>query len=130
MEENVFVERGHPTLFFFFFWQVIRFTDIKNGSPSTGEAYSGQTNQVQKWHGSRKEENDWFHKANSQSTKVLKKNNLRSDMDLSLSSKHLLFLSLQRLTLDNGGQLSIYDHSNDGQSTLANKLGVPQLTLA
>ena len=57
-----------------------------------------QTNQVQKLNksrNSRKEENDWFCKANSQSTKFLKKNNLRSDMDLSLSSKHLFF-SIQR----------------------------------
>jgi len=29
------------------------------------------------------EENNWFHKADNQSKKVLKKNNLRSGMDLS-----------------------------------------------
>ena len=42
------------------------------------------------------EENDWFCKADNQSKKVIKKYNLRSGMDLSESSKHLLFLSLQR----------------------------------
>jgi len=71
----------------------------KKEHPSTQEMYRGQTNQVQKLHksrNSRKEENDWFRKANSQSTKVLKKNNLKSNMDLTLSSKNLLFLSLQR----------------------------------
>ena len=63
------------------------------------EVYRGQTNQVQKLHksrNSRKEVNDWFCKVDSQSTKVLKKNSLRFDMDLSLSLKHLLFLPLQR----------------------------------
>ena len=68
---------------------VIRFIDIKKKGRLL--CTRGQTNQVQKLHklrNSRKEENDWFYKANSQSTKVLKKNNLRSDMDLSLSSKH------------------------------------------
>ena len=47
----------------------------KKGRPSTQEVYRGQTNQGQKLHksrNSRKEENDWFLKADSQSTKVLK----------------------------------------------------------
>ena len=59
----------------------------------------GSTNQIQKLHESRKsmkEGNDCFCKANNQSDKVLKKNSLRSRIDLSISSKHLLFLSLQK----------------------------------
>ena len=52
-------------------------------------------NRVNKSSKSRKEVNDWFGKADNQSNKVLKKNNFRSGMDLSLSSKHVLFLSLQ-----------------------------------
>ena len=65
---------------------VIRFIDIKKkGRLLCTRGQTSQTNQVQKLHKLRnsiKEENDWFCKANSQSTKVLKKNNLRSDMDL------------------------------------------------
>ena len=58
----------------------------------------GVNNQVQKLQESRKsrkEENDWFCKVANQSNKVLKENNLRYVMNFSLSSKHLLFLSLQ-----------------------------------
>ena len=61
--------------------------------------YIGVYNQFQKLHKSSKsriENKDWFLKADNQSNKVLKKNNLRSGIVLSLSSKHLLFLSLQR----------------------------------
>ena len=53
--------------------------------------YKNQGNQDKK-----KKKNDWFRITANQSNKVLKKNNLRSGMDISLSSKHLLFLSLQR----------------------------------
>ena len=67
--------------------------------------------------------------ANNQSIKVLKKNNLRSDIVLSLSSKHLLFFSLQRHCI-NGEQLPICDQFNDDQTDLANKLEAQQQTLA
>ena len=55
---------------------------------------------------SRKEENDWFCKVANQSNKVLKKKSLRSGMDLSLSSKHLLFLSLQRHHIKQRGTIN------------------------
>ena len=67
--------------------------------PSTQGVYKGSNNQEQKLQESkksRKEGKDWFCKAANQSIKVLKKNCFKSDMDLSLSSKHRLFLSLQR----------------------------------
>ena len=51
----------------------------------------GSTNQVQRLHKlsiSRKEESDWFCKVDNKSDKVIKKNNLRSGIDLSLSSKN------------------------------------------
>ena len=50
--------------------------------------------------------NDWFRKVANQSKKVLKKNNLRSNMDFSLSSKHLLFLSLQRHHIKQWGTIN------------------------
>ena len=62
------------------------------------EVYKGQTNPIQKLHKSRnsgKEENDWLCKDDNQCTKVLKKNNLRSNMDFSLSSKNQLFLGFR-----------------------------------
>ena len=46
---------------------------------------TGVNNLVQKWQESRKtrrEENDWFRKTNNQSNKILKKNSLRSGMDI------------------------------------------------
>uniref|UniRef100_A0A7N2LCF3 Major facilitator superfamily domain-containing protein 12-like n=1 Tax=Quercus lobata TaxID=97700 RepID=A0A7N2LCF3_QUELO len=61
--------------------------------------YKGSNNQEQKLQESkksRKDGKDWFSKAANQSINVLKKNSFKSDMDLSLSSKHRLFLSLQR----------------------------------
>ena len=67
--------------------------------PCTQGVYKGSNNQEQKLQESkksRKDENDWFRNAANQSINVLKKNNFKSDMDLSLSSKHRLFLSLQR----------------------------------
>ena len=51
-------------------------------------------------------------------------------MNLSLSSKHLLFFSSKDTTLNNGEQLTIYDYFDDVQACLANKLGAPQLTTA
>ena len=71
----------------------------KKEHPSTQGVYKGQTVQGQKLQESRKsrkEKNDWFRKVANQFIKVLKKNNFRFGMDLSISSKHLLFLSLQR----------------------------------
>ena len=47
--------------------------------------YIGVYNQFQKLHKSRIENKDWFLKADNQSNKVLKKNNLRSGIVLSLS---------------------------------------------
>ena len=47
-------------------------------------------------------------------------------MDLSISSKHLLFLSLQNTTLSNEEQLTIYNHFNDNQTCLANTLAAPK----
>ena len=52
-------------------------------------------------------------------------------MDLSLSSKHLLFISLQRhhiKQLSNGEKLTICDHFYDDQVCLASKLGAPKQT--
>ena len=60
----------------------------------------------QKLQESRKEENDWFRKVANQSNKVLKKKSLRSSMDLSLSSKHLLFISLQRHHIKQWGTIN------------------------
>ena len=73
-----------------------RFIDIKKGYPSTQGVYRGQIHKLQESRKSKMEENDWFCKADNQSKKVINKYNLRSGMDLSESSKHLLFLSLQR----------------------------------
>ena len=67
--------------------------------PNTQGVYKGSNNQEQKLQQSkksRKDEKDWFRNAASQSINVLRKNSFKSDMDLSLSSKHRLFLSLQR----------------------------------
>ena len=77
--------------------------------PSTQGVYKGSTIQVQKLQESRKsrkEENDWFRIAANQSNNILKKNNLRSSMDLSLSSKHLLFHSLQRPHIEQWGTIN------------------------
>ena len=92
--------------------------------------HKGSTNQVQKLQESRKEENDWFHKAANQSNKVLKKNNLRSGMDLSLSLKHLLFLFLQRHHIKQWGTINHIGPFNDDQACLASKLGATQQTAA
>ena len=79
-----------------------KFIDIKEGGApylSTQGVYKRSNNQEQKLQESRKsrkDKNDWFCNAANQSIKVLKKNSFKSDIDLSLSSKHLLFLSLQR----------------------------------
>ena len=67
--------------------------------PSTQGVYKGLNNQEQKLQESKKtikDEKDWFRNAANQSIKILKKNSFKSDMDLSLSLKHRLFLSLQR----------------------------------
>ena len=71
----------------------------KGEHPSTQGVYMGSNNQEKKLQEpkkSRKDKNDWFRKTTNQSIKVLKKNSFKFDMDLSLSSKHRLFLSLQR----------------------------------
>ena len=71
----------------------------KGEHPSTQGVYKGWNNQEQKLqesNKSRKDKNDRYHNATNQSIKVLKKNCFKSDMDLSLSSKHRLFLPLQR----------------------------------
>ena len=60
--------------------------------------YTGIDNQLQKLHKSSKsiiENKERFLMADSQSKKVLKKNNLRSGIELSVHSKLPLFLSLQ-----------------------------------
>ena len=79
-------------MIFFFFLISKMFIDIKNGEhPSTQGVYKRSNNQEQKLKASkksRKDKNDWFHKAANQSIKVLKKNSFKSDMDLFLSSKH------------------------------------------
>ena len=86
-----------PHVFFFFFFLIIKkFYWYQKGDTLV---HRWRTRGQQKLHESRKsrkEENDWFCKVANQSIKVLKKKSLRSSMDLSLSSKHLLFLSLQR----------------------------------
>ena len=56
--------------------------------PCTQGVYKGSNNQEQKLQESkksRKDEKDWFCNA---AINVLKKNSFKSDMDLSLSSKH------------------------------------------
>ena len=87
--------------FFFFFFLISKSLLIskKGEHPSTQGVYKGSNNQEQKLQESkksRKDKKDWFCKVANQFIKVLKKNSLKSDMDLSLSSKHQLFLSLQR----------------------------------
>jgi len=67
----------------------------KNRHPSTQGVYRGQQIKYKNYKNQENQENDWFRKPNNQSNKVLKKNNLTSSMDLSLFSKHLLFLSSQ-----------------------------------
>ena len=77
---------------FFFFLISKKFIDIKKGEhPSTQGVYKGSNNQEQKLQESkksRKDKKDWFHKVANQSIKVLEKNSFKSEMDLSLSSKH------------------------------------------
>ena len=84
----------------FFFWISNKFYWYqKKNTLVHKECTRGQTIQEQKLQESRKsrkEKNDWLRIAANQSNKVLKKNSLRFGMDLSLSSKHLLFLSFQR----------------------------------
>ena len=77
-----------------------KFIDVKKKGehPSTQEVYKGWNNQEQKLQESkksRKDKNDWFRNATNQSITILKKNSFKSNMDLSLSSKYRLFLSLQ-----------------------------------
>ena len=79
---------------------------IKKGHLSTQGVYKGQIQILQDSIKSKIEESDWFHKAANQSNKVLKKNNLSSGMDLSLSSKHLLFLSPQRHHIKQWGTIN------------------------
>ena len=50
---------------------------------------NNQEQKLQESKKSRKDKNDWFCNAANQSIKVLKKNSFKSDMDLSLSSKHI-----------------------------------------
>ena len=80
-------------IFFFFFISKKFIESKKVEHPSTQGVYKGSNNQEQKLQESkksRKDEKDWFRKAANQSIKVLKKNSFKSDMDLSLSSKHRL----------------------------------------
>ena len=78
------------TLFLFYSYFILLYTLVHR------ECTRGQQIKLQESRKSIKEGNDWFCMATNQSNKVLKKNNLRSSMNLSISSKHLLFLSLQR----------------------------------
>ena len=77
-----------------------KFIDIKKGNNLVHkECTRGQTIKNKNYKNLRNQEkikNDWFHKAANQYIKVLKKNSFKSNMDLSLSSKHLLFLSFQK----------------------------------
>ena len=77
-----------------------KFIDIKKGNTLVHkECTRGQTIKNKNYKNLRNQEkikNDWFHKAANQYIKVLKKNSFKSNMDLSLSSKHLLFLSFQK----------------------------------
>ena len=83
-----------------FFFISNKFIDIKKGNTLVHkECTRGQTIKNKNYKNLRNQEkikNDWFHRAANQSIKVLKKNSFKSDMDLSLSSKHLLFLFLHR----------------------------------
>ena len=70
----------------------------KERHPSTQGVCRGVTYQIQKLHKSSKskiEEKGWFLYTENQSNKVLKNRSLRLDIECSLSSKHLLFLSFQ-----------------------------------
>ena len=81
----------------------------KKGHPRIQGMYRGQQIKYKNYknqENKKKEENDWFCKVENQSNKVLKKNNLRSGMDLSLSSKNLLFLSLQRHHIKQWGTIN------------------------
>ena len=89
---NLFCQYPCQNLFFFLISK--KFIESKKVEhPSTQGVYKGSNNQEQKLQESkksRKDEKDWFRKAANQSIKVLKKNSFKSDMDLSLSSKHRL----------------------------------------
>ena len=63
--------------------------------PSTPQGRTNQKRTLQKSRKSKIEEKWWFLHTKNQSSKVLKKRSLRSGMERSLSSKHLLFLSFQ-----------------------------------
>ena len=72
--------------FFFFFFISNKIYWYKKMDTLVHRKCTGSKNQEQNLHKWRKgKKNDWFRKANNQSNKVLKKNNLRSGMDLSLS---------------------------------------------
>ena len=47
-------------------------------------------------------------------------------MDVSLSLKHLLFLSLQKHHIKQWEQLTKYNYFDDNQTCLANTLGAPK----
>ena len=85
-------------LFFYFFIFISNnFIDIEKGStPVQRECTRGQTIKKKNYKnlGNQENENDWFCNAANQSIKVLKKNSFKSEIDFSLSSKHLLYLSL------------------------------------
>ena len=85
------------------------------------ECIGGQK-KLQESRKSRKEENDWFHKVANQPNKDLKKNSLRSGMDLYT----YYFFPSKDTTLSNGEQLTKYDHFDDDETCLANKLEAPR----
>ena len=74
-----------------FFFISNKFINIKK--KGVYKESNNQEQKLQESRKSRKDKNDWFRNAVNQSIKVLKKNSFKSDIDLSLSSKHLLFLS-------------------------------------
>ena len=90
----------------------------KGKHPGTQGVYKSWNNQEQKlqeYKKTRKDKNDWFHNAANQSIKVLKKKSFKSEMDLSLSSKHQLFLSLQRHHKKTTNMQSIYIWTSIGK---------------
>ena len=80
----------------------------KKEHPSTRKCTRGQqsTTKITRIKEIKKRREWLVSHGNHQSNKVLKKNNLRFGMDLSLSSKHLLFLLLQRHHIKQWGTIN------------------------
>ena len=97
-KKNYFVNYVKLNFFFFFLISNEDLLISKKRHPKYTRSIQGCTYQIQKLHKSSKskiEEKGWFLHIENQSNMVLKNNSLRSGIERSLSSKHLLFLSSQ-----------------------------------